>query len=117
MKFLVDANLPPLLCRWLHERGHEADHLANLGLLTAMDTEICRLAREREAIILSKDFDFYDRALLFGAPPPVLHIGFGNCSTALQIQILGAAWHEVEAALLNGSKLVSVTPERVEIFP
>ena len=68
MKFVVDVNLPPRLARWLKSQGDEAEHLADLDLLTATDTEIWDRGRNQEAIIVSKDNDFYDRALLFGGP-------------------------------------------------
>lgn len=69
MRFLVDVNLPPRLCDWLLIRGHKAEHLANENLLTATDTEVWDRARAQAAIIASKDFDFYDRSLVLGAPP------------------------------------------------
>ncbi|MGK6317981.1 DUF5615 family PIN-like protein [Sphingomonas sp. DT-204] len=28
MRFLIDAQLPPALCGWLRERGHEAIHVS-----------------------------------------------------------------------------------------
>jgi predicted nuclease of predicted toxin-antitoxin system len=35
MKFLIDAQLPPALCEWLRARGHEADHVADLGMIAS----------------------------------------------------------------------------------
>jgi predicted nuclease of predicted toxin-antitoxin system len=35
MKFLVDAQLPPGLCRWLQARGHEAEHVGAGALADA----------------------------------------------------------------------------------
>ena len=32
MRFLIDAQLPPALCGWFEEQGHEAEHVtAGLG--------------------------------------------------------------------------------------
>jgi predicted nuclease of predicted toxin-antitoxin system len=31
MRFLIDAQLPPALARWLAERGHEAVHVVTVG--------------------------------------------------------------------------------------
>ena len=39
MKFLVDAQLPPGLARWLVARGHEADHVFDIGLGAASDAD------------------------------------------------------------------------------
>ena len=71
MKFLIDANLPPRLCAWLNSRRHAAEHLFDLDLLDATDTEIWRRAEVQKLVIVSKDVDFYERALLFGPPSQV----------------------------------------------
>lgn len=117
MKSLVDANLPPHLCRWLRARGHEAGHLVDSDLLRATDTEIWDRGRNEQVIILSKGVDFYDRSLLFGAPPQVLHIAVGNCSNARLLHILDSEWSRIDAALSSGSKLVSITQQKIEVFP
>lgn len=36
MRFLVDAQLPPALARWLCANGHEAVHVGDLGMLAAV---------------------------------------------------------------------------------
>ena len=38
MKFIVDAQLPPALARWLREQGHQAEHVAEAGLREAEDS-------------------------------------------------------------------------------
>ncbi|MFO7808043.1 MAG: DUF5615 family PIN-like protein, partial [Guyparkeria sp.] len=40
MRFLVDAQLPPALARWLTERGHHAQHVADIGMMAATDHQI-----------------------------------------------------------------------------
>jgi predicted nuclease of predicted toxin-antitoxin system len=80
VKFLVDANLPPRLCDWLKSHRHEAEHLFDLNLLTATDTEIWQHGKGGNLVIFTKDVDFYERALIFGAPPQVVHVAVGNCS-------------------------------------
>jgi predicted nuclease of predicted toxin-antitoxin system len=42
VRFLVDAQLPPALARALSERGYVAEHVADVGLLSATDAEIVR---------------------------------------------------------------------------
>ena len=117
MKFLVDINLSPQLCLWLRSLGHEASHLADLSLLTAPDSEVWDRGRDPGVVILSKDSDFYDRALLLGPPPHVLHIAVGNCTNERLMEILRDAWPEIENAFLAGSRLVSLSHDKVEIFP
>jgi predicted nuclease of predicted toxin-antitoxin system len=56
--FLIDAQLPPSLARFLTAAGHSAEHVADAGLLAAADTAICDHARSTNAIIVTKDADF-----------------------------------------------------------
>lgn len=117
MKFLIDVNPSPQLCRWLRDRGHEAEHVSELSLLTATDSKVWERGRDPQAIILRKDIDFYDRAMVLGAPPQVLHIAVGNCSNAQLLEILDSAWQEIETVLSTASELVSVTQGTIEVFP
>ncbi len=71
MRFLVDAQLPPALARWLVAQGHEADHVADLGLGGASDTAIWNLALRTGAVIVTKDEDFAQRQALSGGGPKV----------------------------------------------
>ena len=117
MKFLVDANLPPDLCIWLRARGHEAEHLADLNLLTATDTQLWDRGKTQKLVVATKDVDFYDRALILGAPPQVLHVAVGNCSNIRLFEILTSEWADIEAALFAGSRLISISQEKIEVFP
>jgi predicted nuclease of predicted toxin-antitoxin system len=116
VKFLVDANLPPRLCVWLRSHRHEAEHLFDRNLLTATDTQIWERGSVENLVIFSKDVDFYDRALLFGAPPQVVHVGVGNCSNTRLFEVLAHEWDEIERALASGSRLISITLEKIEVF-
>jgi hypothetical protein len=40
MRFIVDAQLPPALARWLAEQGHEAEHVFDFGKDGTTDAEI-----------------------------------------------------------------------------
>ena len=116
VKFLVDANLPPRLCVWLRSQRHEAEHLFDRNLLTATDTQIWERGRLESLVIFSKDTDFYDRALLYGAPPQVIHLSVGNCSNTRLFSVLASEWNDIEQALVSGCRLISITLEKIEVF-
>jgi len=116
VKFLVDANLPPRLCVWLRSHRHEAEHLFDSNLLTATDTHIWERGNIESLVIFSKDVDFYDRALLFGAPPQVVHVAVGNCSNTRLFEMLAHEWDDIERALVSGSRLISITLDKIEVF-
>ena len=56
MRFLVDAQLPPAW-RYLEERGHVAEHVADAGLLSAPDAAIWEYAIAHAAVVITKDED------------------------------------------------------------
>jgi predicted nuclease of predicted toxin-antitoxin system len=106
MKFLVDAQLPPALCRWLKARGHEAMHVANIGLGGAPDVEIAARAEADGAILVSKDEDF----LLLRLPDRFAFVWLrcGNSTNKALSAWLEARWKEIEAMLSSGERLIEV---------
>jgi predicted nuclease of predicted toxin-antitoxin system len=101
---------------WLKTRGRDSEHLFDLNLLKATDSEIWQRAKAENLIIMSKDVDFYDRVLLLGPPPQVIHVSVGNCSNTRLLEILALEWNEIELALSSGSRLISITHEKLEVF-
>jgi uncharacterized protein (DUF433 family) len=89
---------------------------ADIDALTATDTQIWDRGRLESLVIFSKDTDFYDRALLYGAPPQVVHVAVGNCSNARLFSVLASEWDEIEQALVSGCRLISITLEKMEVF-
>jgi len=56
MKFIVDAHLPPSLCKVLAQHGHEAIHMLELPSKNATkDSVLNQLSVNEERIIISKD--------------------------------------------------------------
>ena len=82
MKFLVDAQLPPTLARWLREQGHQAEHVQEAGLREAEDSPIWRYALEQNAVILTKDEDFAARVRQSRETPVIVWLRIGNCSNS-----------------------------------
>ena len=66
MRFVVDAQLPPALARWLASQGVEAEHVFDVGLAEAPDAVIWQQAMERVAVVVSKDEDFALRVQMSG---------------------------------------------------
>ena len=58
MRFLVDANLSPRLAVSLTEAGHDAVHVAGLGMSRATDIEILEVADRDDRVVVSADTDF-----------------------------------------------------------
>jgi predicted nuclease of predicted toxin-antitoxin system len=108
LRFLVDAQLPPALARWLEAHGHSAGHVSEAGLLFATDWAIAAHALAERAIIVTKDEDFLQVAARFGELPQVVWLRVGNASNRSLAAWLERRWVEVEAALLRGERVVEV---------
>jgi hypothetical protein len=58
MRFLIDAQLPPALCVWFAEQGHEAEHVTErLGGQTP-DAEMAAYSGEQGLVLVTKKHDF-----------------------------------------------------------
>ncbi len=107
MRFLIDAQLPPGLARWLSERGHTCDHVSDVGLGAASDERIEAWARDRRAAIWSKDEDFAERARR-SPGLQVVWLRCGNTTNAALQTLLTPLLGEIEAALEAGEALIEV---------
>lgn len=83
MKFLVDAQLPARLSKFLVTAGHDATHTVELpkGNRTN-DSAIIEIADSQDRIVITKDRDFRDGHLLAGSPRHLLIVGTGNITNA-----------------------------------
>ena len=108
MRFLVDAQLPPALARWLAERGHVAEHVADVGLLSSSDSEIWRYAIEHDAALITKDEDFADLVALGGPAPVIVWVRVGNTTRRALLDWFGPLVDQVIAMIDNGDRLVEL---------
>lgn len=79
-------------------------HVFSLGLSTADDRAIWDLAKSEGFTIVSKDSDFASMSVLEGAPPKVIWVARGNCSTTEVEQIIRVAAEQVQAFSEHGEE-------------
>ena len=82
MSLLFDQNLSHQLPRRLADLFPGSQHVRNVGMRDADDEEIWRYAAREDLVVVTKDSDFPDRVRLRGAPPKVVWLTIGNCTTA-----------------------------------
>ena len=106
MNFLVDAQLPPALCGWLRERGHQAVHVHELGLGAATDAEIAARAEADGEVLVSKDEDFVTLRL----PDRFAFVWLrcGNSTNRALTAWLEPRWAQIERWLMRGERFVEV---------
>jgi predicted nuclease of predicted toxin-antitoxin system len=109
MRFIIDAQLPPALARWLSAHGHPAEHVADCGLATADDRLIWDRAQRMGAVIVTKDEDFASRRALARDGPSVVWVRRGNTTRRELLAWFGAVFPRVVEALERGELLVEIT--------
>jgi len=81
VKLLLDHHLSHKLVARLADVFPESTQTRLIGFARAPDPEIWFHARSHGFLIVSKDNDFAELAVLRGAPPKVIWLRIGNCST------------------------------------
>ena len=97
MKLLVDENLAPRVAQGLCDLFPDSRHVRELGLERADDRAIWNYARENGFTVLSKDSDFHQLSFVFGAPPQVIWIRAGNCSSQELMELVRSRQRDIEA--------------------
>lgn len=107
---IVNAQLPAL-APWLAATfAVEAVAVRDLGLRDAEDQVIFDAARQRQAIVMSKDADFVRLLEHHGPPPRIIWITCGNTSNAALQRVLAAMLPTALQMLESGDSLVEIGP-------
>jgi predicted nuclease of predicted toxin-antitoxin system len=88
LKLLVDENLAPRLVRDLADLFPESTHVSLVDLGSTSDTVIWEYAKAHGFAFLTKDKDFANLSFALGAPPKVILLLTGNCSTSELVQMI-----------------------------
>ena len=108
MRFVVDTNLPRALATWIVAKGHNAEHVLDIGLAQVKDAAVWIRASETGAVIVSKDEDFADLVRRTQTGPSVLWLHTGNGTTRDLLHLLDPLWPTIELRLMAGERLVEV---------
>lgn len=100
MKLLLDENLSPRLVDLLSDLYPGSDHVHNVNLGGANDSEVWDYAKLHGFAIVSKDSDFAERSVLDSDPPKIIWVRLGNCSTEEVEKLLHSA-HEMIRGFLE----------------
>jgi predicted nuclease of predicted toxin-antitoxin system len=106
MRFLVDAQLPPILARFLEEQGLEARAVREVGLRDASDKVIWDFAAHGGWIIVTKDEDFPERVLRSRAGPQVVWLRIGNSTKRELLAWFASLLADILRELAAGRRIV-----------
>lgn len=108
MRFLIDAQLPPALVRWLVDAGHDAKHVFDLDLASASDEEIVQAALVMDAVLITKDEDFHQLHARGAACPRVIWLRLGNTRTKTLVEVLSPQLDRILDALDEGEVFIEI---------
>jgi predicted nuclease of predicted toxin-antitoxin system len=116
VKLLLDANLSPEVGRRLEEAGHDAIHVADIGLLTAADPEILQSAAKEERTLLTADSDFGALLALgsLASPSVLLLRSADHLRPNEQAGLIAANLPQIVKDLEKGA-IVSLTSDRLRV--
>lgn len=108
IRFLVDAQLPPALARWLSDRGYPSEHVFDFGGDGTSDLEIWDRALGSGSVILSKDEDFSMRALRSKQAPRIVWIRIGNTRRNELMRWFEGLLPELLVAIERGERIIEI---------
>jgi predicted nuclease of predicted toxin-antitoxin system len=107
--FLLDAQLSPHLAKWLTDEFNvEVFSLAYLQMQYLDDFSIYTYAKEKNAIVFTKDFDFVQLQERLGSPPKIIFVTCGNTSNQKMKEILKSKFQLI-CELLHSNNLVELS--------
>jgi predicted nuclease of predicted toxin-antitoxin system len=118
VRLIVDANLAPRIAEALRAKGHDAEHVFEVGMAAAPDPEILAYAREAGRVIVSSDSDFGTLLARSGEQTPsfVLLRRLNERTPEDQVDMI---LHCLDAAAehLRAGAVVSVREDRIRVRP
>ena len=88
MKLLFDQNISHRIIKHLAADFSACDQIRRLKLENKLDTEIWSFAGQNNFIVVTFDADFYEFSNLYGHPPKIIWLRFGNNTTSGIAQVL-----------------------------
>lgn len=96
MKLLLDQNLSRKLLPAIRSRFPDSSHVIYLGLETADDATIRRYAEAEGFTLVTKNIDMVDLCVVKGAPPKIIWVRVGNCTTPVARDVIEANFDRID---------------------
>jgi predicted nuclease of predicted toxin-antitoxin system len=104
VKLLLDEHLSARLVESLADLYPGSEQVLASGLGGAGDGVVWEYAKLHGLTVVSKDSDFFDRSSRQGAPPKVIWIRLGNCSTNDVERLLRSQYEAIRRFLEESSE-------------
>ena len=109
MKLLLDENLSRRLVPFLVHDYPGTSQVSLLGMEQASDMDLWRYAKQESFVVVTRDADFQEIALVHGHPPSVIWLKTENPSKAVTLKLLlDYREHIVQALQFDGLGIVEL---------
>ncbi len=88
MKLLLDENLSRRLVPFLQHDFPGSTQVVLLGMESASDKEVWQRAKDEGYVVVTRDADFQELSLVWGAPPQVIRLRTPNQTRAAVLKLL-----------------------------
>ncbi|MEZ4826157.1 MAG: DUF5615 family PIN-like protein [Bacteroidia bacterium] len=96
MKFIIDAQLPLGLQKWLLDKGYDVIHTNDLPPV------------DQDRVVISKDSDFFKHYLLNNTPRRLLMISTGNIINKELIRLFELNFDQIKELFDEGGLVVEI---------
>jgi predicted nuclease of predicted toxin-antitoxin system len=115
MKFLADMGISPRVTEALRQKGHDAVHLAELGLIRMLDGDILKKALQESRVVLTHDLGFGELlAASGGTLPSVIIFRLQDMRPANVSKHLFSIINQ-QSDTLNQGVIISVTENKIRV--
>jgi predicted nuclease of predicted toxin-antitoxin system len=90
------------------EAGYQAEHLEDVGLLSASDAAIWNYAERQQAVIVTKDEDFVERFRRQNRGPAIVWLRIGNAANAALLAWFLPILPAIVTRLQSSDRLIEV---------
>ena len=112
---LLDQGLPRSLAKLLTETGLKAEHVGDLGMSAAKDSEILNYSKKNQRTIITLDSDFHTLLALSSEPiSSVIRIRIEGLKAADYLPLIQNVIQQCEKELIKGC-VVSVRESQIRV--
>lgn len=113
MKFIIDAQLPQRLSEYIKNKGFDSIHTLDLPSKNATtDSNICKISKDENRVVISKDSDFLNSYLVNQMPPKLILVKTGNIDNNSLIDIFALYLDKIVNELATNN-LIEITNEEI----
>ena len=104
MKFIIDAQLPFALSKYLEQKGFDVIHTDDLpNKEYTTDNEFREISVKENRIVITKDSDFLDSFYVNSVPPKLLLISTGNIKNKTLIRLFDSNMEKIAELFITYS--------------